>query len=52
MRRYPDGTELDGSRPTFSRERLAGSMISGVTETPEIIDYCAARNVPADIELI
>jgi len=27
-------------------------MIGGIVETPEIIDYRAACNIPADIELI
>jgi uncharacterized zinc-type alcohol dehydrogenase-like protein len=30
----------------------AGSMIGGMVETQEVIDYCAARNVKAKIELI
>jgi alcohol dehydrogenase (NADP+) len=36
----------------FSRKSLAGSMIGGIAETQEVIDYCAARNIKADIELI
>ncbi|MCT6886952.1 MAG: NAD(P)-dependent alcohol dehydrogenase, partial [Bartonella apis] len=31
---------------------LAGSMIGGIAETQEVIDYCAARHIEADIELI
>lgn len=27
-------------------------MIGGIAETQEVIDYCAARNIKADIELI
>lgn len=27
-------------------------MIGGVAETQAVIDYCAARNIKADIELI
>jgi alcohol dehydrogenase (NADP+) len=36
----------------FGRKSLAGSMIGGIAETQEVIDYCAARNIKADIELI
>jgi alcohol dehydrogenase (NADP+) len=36
----------------FGRKILAGSMIGGIAETQEVIDYCAARNIKADIELI
>jgi uncharacterized zinc-type alcohol dehydrogenase-like protein len=27
-------------------------MIGGIAETQEVIDYCTARNIKADIELI
>ena len=27
-------------------------MIGGIAETQEVIDYCAARHIEADIELI
>ena len=27
-------------------------VIGGIAETQEVIDYCAARNIKADIELI
>jgi len=36
----------------FGRKSLAGSMIGGIAETQEVIDYCAARNIKANIELI
>ena len=34
------------------RKSIAGSVIGGIAETQEVIDYCAARNIKADIELI
>jgi uncharacterized zinc-type alcohol dehydrogenase-like protein len=34
------------------RKGIAGSMIGGIAETQEVIDYCAARNIKADIELV
>ncbi|MBV8348666.1 MAG: NAD(P)-dependent alcohol dehydrogenase [Mycolicibacterium sp.] len=36
----------------YARKGIAGSMIGGIAETQEVIDYCAARNIKADIELI
>jgi alcohol dehydrogenase (NADP+) len=36
----------------FGRKSLAGSMSGGIAETQEVIDYCAARNIKADIEWI
>ena len=34
------------------RKSLAGSMIGGIAETQEVIDFCAARNIKADVEVI
>jgi uncharacterized zinc-type alcohol dehydrogenase-like protein len=36
----------------FGRKSLAGSVIGGIAETQEVINYCTARNIKADIELI
>lgn len=36
----------------FGRKSLAGSMIGGIAETQEIVDYCFARNIRPDVELI
>jgi uncharacterized zinc-type alcohol dehydrogenase-like protein len=38
---------LIGGRKTF-----AGSMIGGIAETQEMLDFCAEHNIPADIEII
>jgi alcohol dehydrogenase (NADP+) len=43
---------LNGMAQGFGRKSLAGLMISGIAETQEVIDYCAARHIKADIELI
>ena len=43
---------LIGMSMGFGRKSLAGSMIGGIAETQEVIDYCAARNIKADVELI
>ncbi len=34
------------------RRSLAGSLIGGIKETQELLDFCAKHNVVADIELI
>ncbi|MBA2736849.1 MAG: NAD(P)-dependent alcohol dehydrogenase, partial [Pyrinomonadaceae bacterium] len=31
---------------------LAGSMIGGIAETQEMLDYCAEHNIVSDIEVI
>lgn len=43
---------LNGMAQGFGRKSLAGSMIGGIAETQQVIDYCAARNITADVELI
>ena len=34
------------------RRKLAGSLIGGIAETQEMLDFCAEHNVASDIELI
>jgi uncharacterized zinc-type alcohol dehydrogenase-like protein len=34
------------------RRRFAGSMIGGIRETQEMLDFCAARGIAADVEVI
>jgi uncharacterized zinc-type alcohol dehydrogenase-like protein len=36
----------------FKRRGLTGSLIGGLPETQEMLDFCAAHKVAADIELI
>ena len=36
----------------FGRKSIAGSLIGGIAETQEMLDFCAAKNTPADIEII
>lgn len=43
---------IDGINLVYARKSIAGSMIGGIAETQEVIDYCAARNIKPDIELI
>lgn len=36
----------------FNRRSLAGSLIGGLPETQEMLDYCAAHNIVSDVEVI
>jgi uncharacterized zinc-type alcohol dehydrogenase-like protein len=36
----------------FRRRQLAGSLIGGIAETQEMLDFCAEKNIVSDIELI
>jgi alcohol dehydrogenase (NADP+) len=44
--------DIDGLQLARSRRSLAGSIIGGIAETQEVINYCADRNIKADITLI
>ena len=34
------------------RKSLADSIIGGIAETQEVVDYCTTRNIRANVELI
>jgi uncharacterized zinc-type alcohol dehydrogenase-like protein len=36
----------------FPRRHMAGSAIGGVPETQEMLDFCAAKNIACDVEVI
>lgn len=36
----------------FKRRKLAGSLIGGIKETQEMLDFCAEHNITSEIELI
>ena len=36
----------------MKRRTIAGSMIGGIPETQEMLDFCAEHNIVADIELV
>jgi uncharacterized zinc-type alcohol dehydrogenase-like protein len=36
----------------MQRRSIAGSMIGGIPETQEMLDFCAEHGIVADIELI
>ena len=36
----------------FKRRQIAGSLIGGIKETQEMLDFCAEHNIVSDIEII
>jgi uncharacterized zinc-type alcohol dehydrogenase-like protein len=48
----PEGVRFNAHNLISKRRVFAGSMIGGIAETQEMLDFCAKHNVPADIELI
>ncbi len=36
----------------MQRRKLSGSLIGGIRETQEMLDFCAEHGIAADIELI
>lgn len=44
--------DVNGIQLALGRRSLAGSIIGGIAETQEVVDYCAARNIKARIQLI
>jgi uncharacterized zinc-type alcohol dehydrogenase-like protein len=36
----------------FGRRSLSGSIIGGIAETQEMLDFCGAHNITADVEVI
>ena len=48
----PQATPIEAGPLVMRRRSLAGSLIGGIRETQEMLDFCAARGVTADIEII
>jgi len=48
----PDAAPLSAGPLIHQRRQLAGSLIGGIRETQEMLDFCAAHGVLADIETI
>ena len=36
----------------FKRRRMVGSLIGGIKETQEMLDFCAEHDLPSDVEVI
>ncbi|MDZ7607509.1 MAG: NAD(P)-dependent alcohol dehydrogenase [Cyclobacteriaceae bacterium] len=48
----PAPTPVHAMSLVFGRHTLAGSLIGGIAETQEMLDYCAKHNIVSDIEMI
>ena len=49
----PSGEEqLSPFNLVLARRSIAGSLIGGLPETQEMLDYCGRRNIAADVEVI
>ena len=48
----PEPNQVAAMALIYGRKRLAGSLIGGIKETQEMLDFCAKKKVLADIELI
>ncbi len=48
----PDPSPLAAALLVFKRRKLAGSVIGGIRETQEMLDFCAEHGVVADVEVI
>jgi alcohol dehydrogenase (NADP+) len=44
--------ELAGASLILGRKSIGGSVTGGMKETQEMIDFCAAHNIVADVEMI
>jgi uncharacterized zinc-type alcohol dehydrogenase-like protein len=43
---------IDNSEMAFHRQSVAGSLIGGLAETQEVLDFCAEHGITADVEII
>lgn len=44
--------KVDNSQVAFHRRSVAGSLVGGLAETQEVLDFCAERRLQPDIEQI
>ncbi len=48
----PKAVPIDAFHLIVPRRQLAGSLIGGIAETQEMLDFCAERGIACDIELM
>lgn len=48
----PEAPQLQVFNLINKRRRIAGSLIGGIAETQEMLDYCAQHNIVSDVEVI
>ena len=48
----PEALPVHAGSLIFGRRSLVGSLVGGIKETQEMLDYCAEHNIVSDIEMI
>ena len=48
----PEGTRISAFNLIMPRRQLTGSLIGGIAETQEMLDFCAEHNITSEIEMI
>lgn len=48
----PEANSIHSFNLIRGRKRLAGSLVGGINETQEMLDYCAKHNILSDVEVI
>lgn len=48
----PESSSIDAFSLIGGRKTLAGSLIGGIRETQEMLDYCAAHRIVSDVEVV
>jgi uncharacterized zinc-type alcohol dehydrogenase-like protein len=48
----PKPSEVPAINLIMKRRSIMGSLIGGIAETQEMLDYCAAHNIVSDVEVI
>lgn len=47
-----DPVEVHGANLITKRRHVAGSLIGGIAETQEMLDFCGKHNIVSDVEMI
>ena len=48
----PEAPQLAAYKLISKRRRIVGSLIGSISETQEMLDYCAENNITAEVEVI
>ena len=44
--------KVDAAQLMFGRKSLAGSLIGGIRQTQEMLDFCAEHSIVSEVEII
>jgi len=48
----PTPSQVSAAQLIFGRRSLVGSLVGGIKETQEMLDYCAEHGITSDVEMI